>query len=507
MSQNIELLLEEESQQSIRILAKGSSVALFGKIGGRVTYSLREILLARTLGPASYGIFSMAWSILRLIESVTPLGLHNGVIHFSTKYFNKDKSRFKGVLIQSMAISFGMSILLGTLLFFTAPNLEIFFKKATLSLALKGFAIALPFSTLLKVAAAETRITQNMKYTVISEDFGQPVLNILFLIPFILIGLKLQGAILAAILGFSGAASLALLFVFRLFKDAIKDIKPIFPTKELMAFSIPTTFTGILPLLTNWSDRLFIGYFLSAKDLGVYQALSQTPIFFSLILRGINLAITPMVASLYHKNKFGDIEKLFRIGTKWGLYISLPVFFTIWFAPREIMEVLFGSEYAQDIIPLIIISFGQLINMSTGAVGTILIMTGNQNHWLKLTIIALLCGAILHITLIPRLGLTGAAISTSVSIGGLYILGILQARKLLGIWPFDERYNKLFISSFITLLVMLSLNKIKFELPLLKLLTYASISVITVGISLFLQRLDSEDKEFFNLMYKRVNRK
>ena len=95
-------------------------------------------------------------------------------------------------------------------------------------------------------------------------------------------------------------------------------------------------------------------------------------------------------------------------------YLSIPIFLVIVLLPIETTCVLFGDIYAEDTIPLIILSLGQLFNVATGSVGFLLIMTGRQNHWLLLSIMMVALSGVLSILLIPAFGLIGASLATMV---------------------------------------------------------------------------------------------
>lgn len=488
-------------------LARGATVSLIGKIGGRGIHALSQIVLARMLGPAVFGLYGIGWSLLRIAESFAPLGLHNGVIRFGAQYYREDQANFKGIVLLSLRWAFLAASFLGAVEFLLAPWLEQVYAKPGLLPVIRGFAIALPLAVGLKVTAATTRISHRMKYSLYTEDMGQPILNIgIFLILFVF-GWRLNGAIVAGALSFGLMYLLALYYVRRLFPVVFaSDEKPRYQTRELLKFALPTTLVGIFPLLTTWSDRLFLGYFRSASEVGIYQAIAQSSVLFTLALNGLNTTFTPMIASLYHKGETQRLEELFRVSTKWGLYLSLPIFLTLCFAPQAFIAVLFGREYVLGALPMVILTIGQLVNVGTGAVGFLLIMTGRQSRWLVISGTALLASVGLHLWLIPRLGLIGAAISTTISVSGLYLAGLFLVRQSLALWPYDRRYFKMGIATVLTSLFLLGLRLVPIQSYLFTLLLTGVISVGVFAATVFLLGLDTEDYEFVRLTKSRFVR-
>ena len=173
------------------------------------------------------------------------------------------------------------------------------------------------------------------------------------------------------------------------------------------------------------------------------------------------------------------------------------------FAPREIITVVFGKPYENGDLPMVILATGQLINAGTGAVGLLLTMTGHQIRWLAISISAFFHNGMLNWMLIPKLGLVGAAMATMVTVGTLFITALVQVRSLLGLWPYDARYTKGIIAATASVFALCVfrialLDSIKGEL--LWVITAVMIAIGVFAGSLYLLRLDREDKEFLLLL-------
>ena len=116
--------------------------------------------------------------------------------------------------------------------------------------------------------------------------------------------------------------------------------------------------------------------------MGVYQAAAQVPLLFSVVLGAFNSMFAPMLVNLRHAGSHERIEELFRVSTKWTVYLCLPAFLVICFVPTSLMKfVVFGRQYASGAIALPILSVGQMVNAATGPVGLLMMMTGHQDRW------------------------------------------------------------------------------------------------------------------------------
>jgi O-antigen/teichoic acid export membrane protein len=210
-----------------------------------------------------------------------------------------------------------------------------------------------------------------------------------------------------------------------------------------------------------------------------------------------------MVAEQFHKKDMKQLEELFRINTKWGIYTVLPVVLVIVFAAQDVMTVLFGVEYATGASALLILTIGQFINIATGATGTILIMTGHQTAWFRLSMLIMVVSLTLNLTLIPRWGMVGAAVATATTVGGLFALGLLIVYRVLHLWPYDRRYLKGIGAAIITmgLLFIVRLLDLPAAINLLLTTLVATISFFGILVKL---GLDPEDRAFIDLIVKRV---
>ena len=480
-------------------LAKGARVTLVGRFSGRVANLLGQVAVARLFGPKVFGLYSIGWAILRILGILSSLGLDHGVIRYASRYWRTDSSRFKGVLLQSLSGTILSGLLIGGGIYLGAPWLaEQVFKKPDLTLVLRCFAAALSVVAGLKVAASATRVSQQMKYSVYAEELTQPAVHLPLIFLTYLLGWGLQGAVMAAVLSYIIAFILAIFYIKQLFPEVCSRKVKSIAVKGLLSFSLPASFAGIFVMLTIWIDRLIVGYFLPASQVGIYQAASQSSTLFALILTAFNAIFSPMIADLYHRGQIQRLNALFKVGTKWGLYISLPLFLVICISPCHVMSAVFGTEYEAGALSLVILSIAQLINVGTGAVGLLLIMTGHQKRWFLFSALMLFVNIFLNLLLIPKFGLHGAAIGTACAIAGLFLSGLFVVRYSLGLWPYDRRYFKGLLATALTTGVLLLLRSANFSQSISGLSLFSAISIATFGATLYLLGLDPEDHVLIN---------
>lgn len=490
---------------SVNRLAAGAGISLFGVGIGRGLDFVKQIALARLLGPEAFGLYAIGWNILRIIGILAPLGLHNGVIHFATPFQKNEDRAVNSVIARSVLLSFLIGWGITLILLAVAPWLteDLFHEPEFLPL-FRVFALMLPFMGALRVAANASRISQRMIFSVASEEIAQGALNLVLFILLYLFGWQLFGAIIATVLSFAGAFALSLYFLWQLFGRFYADIgRPSVTPTNLLTYSLPTALAGMFGVIISRLDRLFLGYYRPSAEVGVYQAAAQISVIMALVLNAFNMILMPIISEQYHKRDMKQLEELFRINTKWGVYCIAPVVLVIVFAAGDVMTVLFGQAYAAGAVVLVILTMGQLVNIATGATGTILIMTGHQTAWFRLSMLIMVANISLNLTLIPRWGMVGAAVATSTTVGGLFALGLLIVYHIHRIWPYDRRYLKGVAAAAVTAVVLFLIRLI--GLPPFPNLLITSLAAVATFFALLVKLgLEPEDRAFIETIVSRA---
>jgi O-antigen/teichoic acid export membrane protein len=467
--------------EDVNKLATGAGISLIGKMMGQGLYILGQMVLARLLGPAVFGLYAIGLTILRMAGMFSVLGLHQGVIRFGSRYRSSDPSRLRGLLLEAIGLAVLSGTLTGGAFYIASPWLaEQVFHKPGLLLVIRWFSPVFVVYAGLRVAAAATTVSQRVKYAVYSQDLGQPALNLLLTVVLYLLGLRLLGAVAANIGSYAITFALALVYLKRLFPEAFSPrTRSVSVVRELLAFSLPASFAGAFTMLTTWVTRLMVGSFLPAADAGIYQAASQFSILFLLIAGALNVR---------------------------GLYLSLPFFLAVCSVPRQFMTMMFGAGYENGWLALVLLVVGQLVSVGVGAVGPLLTMTGHQKHWFAISGGAFVTNCVLNWVLVPRLGLIGAALSTTCTIGAMFVIGLIQVKRSLGIWPYDRRYLKGLVAAASSVAIWVLLRTTVTGSPFLNLLLSGAAYGAVYPAVLLLQGLDAEDIEFLRSIGARLRR-
>lgn len=475
--------------------ASGTGIALLGRVLGRFLFVLGQVIFARNLGPEEFGLFAIGWTLLQMLGTIAPLGLDIAVIRYGTKYWKTNAANLKSVFIQSIGTAFISGSILSFLLFLSAPTIARgIFHNDKATQVLQGLAPAFTFFSIVKVIAAATRVTQKTRYAVVIEDLLPSSTSFLIFIPLFFLGYGLSAAINSIVLGYLLSLIIGILMMRKLFPEIFSHQRKSKPMlRNLISFSLPSWLAGAFSLFIIWINRLLVGVFRPESDVGIYQAISQISQLFPLVTSAISHIFSPMIADLFHRKKDNELQELYTISTKWGLYLSLPLLIFVLLTPGELLEVLFGNAYRTGAPALIILSLGQLINIGSGFVGWMMLMTGHQVRWFWVTAISICVSLGVNITLTPHLGLTGASIATAIGLSIFSIIGLFQIRYDLDFLPYDKRYFKIVLSSLISIGIVLMTRTWLPDNPLLRLILSAMVLTSSFMFWLFIFGFDPED--------------
>ena len=435
--------------------------------------------------------------MLRMGASLASFGLGHGVVRYGARNAQGRPSRLRDVLVQSLVLSLVLGAAVGLALYALAPWLAgDVFSKPDLTRVIRWFAPGFALAAGLNVAAAATRISKRIQFAALSQEVAQPLANLLLVAVVFLLGWGLVGAVAAAVASFGLALGLAIFFILRLFRSAFAaPEKPRSAAGQLLAFSVPAALASVFASFLIMVDRLIVGHFRPASEVGVYQAASAASSLFPVILTAFGAIVGPMIADLHHAGETERLREVYRVSTKWAIYASLPLFFVILFGGGELMEVVFGEGYIAGGLILGILSVGQLINVGTGSVNILFLMTGHQKRWLFMSTIGLLVDIALGVFLTEEYGIMGAAAATAIAVGGLYVIAVIQGNRVLKMWPYDRRLMKGAAAGLVTCSGMALVRNAFAGPALITLVVMGILSVFLFFTALLALGIDREDRE------------
>jgi O-antigen/teichoic acid export membrane protein len=409
---------------------------------------LFKVYLARVLGAEALGIYALGMTIIGLLGVINGLGLPQAAVRFVSAYTATGRfdllrgflARGAGLLLASNLFVVGAVLLAGPWIavrFYHTPEL-----KAYLGL----FALIVFFGAVTtflgQVLAGYKDVTRR---TVIINFVGIPVTMILA-VAAISRGLGLWGYISAQVGGAMVVCILLGVSVWRLTPRAARSTFARLPPLEIqvVSFSGAALGVGFLEFAIGQTDKVLIGFYLSARALGIYAVAAAMVAFVPIVLQSVNQIFSPTIADLYARGQIQLLERIFQTLTKWILASTIPLAVAMIVFASSLMGI-FGRDFETGWPILVIGTLGQLVNCGVGSVGYLLLMSGRQGRLIRVQAAAAVVMVLLGLLVIPVWGITGAALAAALTNVVTNVLCLRAVQRTLGLSPFTKSYLRLLL--------------------------------------------------------------
>ena len=375
-------------------------------------------LVARMLGPAALGIFSVAWSTTDIISKIGVLGLDNAIITFIARSeavgdHARSRALFRVAVILGVAQSAVVAVLAiaAIRLFHDHLNLQ-----PEMVSALAVVLCAMPGLALYRISTSVSRGMKVMRHDIFSRGMTEPIATTLaFLIVFI-IGLKTFAPELAAIIGTATSGLVALALAAKLFRRASEDrhvASHLAEARRLIGYSAPISAYQLINAFIARLDLILLGYFVgrapgvTLTTVGVYGAVLSTANGLRKVNQAFNPIFAPVVAGMTATGNHARAAATYARLAEWMLWILLPLVAVMSLAGGMIL-LIFGPAFRQGGVWLGIVALASAVNAFVALGETVIMVQRPRLNLLHSSITcAVAFGGLLW--LIPRFGVMGAA--------------------------------------------------------------------------------------------------
>lgn len=373
--------------------------------------ALFYILMARFLGPADFGLLTVAVVTLTMIADVVDFGTNTGLVRFvsANAYKNPEKAlKFLKLSLEFKIAIWFVSLVVGLLL---APLIATdIFKKVDLVGPLRLVMVGVGGALLISFASSSLQAFQ--KYFI--WGVVNISINLLRLVVITLLFLSGQfnlfnGLLSYILLPFFGF-SLALLFLPS--KQMFKVRKEFAVAKQLFKYNFWVGVFTIIAALSARLDTFLSARLLSNFDLGIYGAANQLVAIVPQLVSALGMVAAPKFASFVNtKDMIAYLKKfqLFVLGISLVGLLMIP--FSIYLIP-----LVFGLAYQTTVLPFIILLIAMLIFLISVPIhNSIIFYFGKPDVFVWISLGHLIIVGVLGYILISSFGIIGAA--TTVLIG------------------------------------------------------------------------------------------
>jgi len=454
--------------QHVHSISRQSSVFLLGTLFTIAAGYLFKIYLARTLGAEALGIYTLGMTAGGLVSIVGAAGMSQASNRFVAIYVSAGQTR---KLVRFLWFGGLMMLVTNTLVacLMVAGRQWIasrLYHTPVLARYMHFFAAIMVLGTMTTfLGQALAGYKDVARRTVITNFIGTPATMVIS-VALLTLGLGLWGYLVAQITSAVLVLALLVAAVWKLTPkgEGRSDLLPV-PVapgaeksplfeKEVISFAFVLLGMQGLEFISGQSDRIILGIYLNAREVGIYSVAASVVAFVGLFLQSINQIFAPTIAELFHKGEHDLLLQLYQTLTKWSLGLTVPVALAVMIFARPLMGI-FGADFREGWPVLAIATVGQLVSCGVGSVGLLLLMSDQQNRMVRAQAITVFLTLALNFALIPRLGLIGAAIASAATNTSLNLLWFRDVRNKLSLFPSGRGYVSLLLPTAVTVFALL----------------------------------------------------
>lgn len=397
-----------------------SAIALFYKGGSAGIKVLLILIITNNFGAEEYGAYTFAMSVFLFINSICRFGfdvhLHKKIAKF---YNGKNKYKSQELFLKIGAIPFIVLLAISLVMVLLIPVLQSVNIWTSIKFDyLYELIIYSSAYSLMWLFAYYQRGLNKGNISIFILEIVFPIINILLLFLFNEIYVEPR-VILMHSFGVSILLSLILFAILDGAKWNKLNLVKFLPTVTFARIEIkegfPFLLISISSMLMTWIDFFIISFFESESELGIFSVATRIAFFMLFPASAFAIYFSNKLVEFYSSGNLNEIRRyLLSISLGLGI-ISLSLFSIINFFNTELLSF-FGQEFKSATTVLLILTFGQLINASTGAFETTILMSSEKKYLFKLNFLVVIVNLIFNIPLVYYYGINGAAIGTLLAI-------------------------------------------------------------------------------------------
>jgi O-antigen/teichoic acid export membrane protein len=455
-------------------VARGGLLNLIGAgVAGLGTIAL-TLIITRTFSQAAAGAFFTAMSLFLIVEAVVSLGSATGTVYFIARLRSLGqhqripevmRTAVRPVAIVSVAAAVVLALL-------AAPVARLLVggqlghagaRPAEVTAELRALAVALPFAAMLDTLLGASRGYRAMGPTAMVDRIGRPLLQLAGVGVAAAAG---SAALLAPLwalpyLPAVGAVWLWLRRIQRRSRPAAAGAASTGPASTGPASTEPVTdrsgraaahgreplrfwrFTGprglaaLAQITIQRVDIVLVAIMRGPAEAAVYTAATRFLVAGQFGNQAISMAAQPRFTEMFARGDHRGANRIYQVTTAWLILLTWPLYLlAVSFGPQVL--TVFGRSYSGGAAVMVILGLTMLLATGCGQVDMVLVTTGRSSWSLINGLLAVVVNVGLDVLLIPRYGITGAAIGWSAAIILTNLMPLAQLTATRRLHPFGS---------------------------------------------------------------------
>lgn len=398
---------------------------------------LSQILLARWMGGAEFGLYVYVWTWVLLVGDLIHLGLASAAQRFIPAYtqekaFDLLRGFLSGsrlvVLICATAAGFVLAVGVWAARPWLPGN-----EMQALYLA----CAALPAYALANMLDGIARSYNWMGLALLPPYLLRPSLLLAIMAVAHGFGIPADAtlAMAAAVAASWAAVVLQVAWLDRRLAEAVPRGPKLHAIGTWLKTALPILMVWGFYTLLTYADVLVLSQFRPGEEVALYFAASKTLALVAFVYFSVGAAVAHRFSEYHVAGERERLAQFVAAAVRWTFWPSLIALAIVLALGRPFLS-LYGPEFVRAYPLMFILAAGLLARAAVGPAERLLNMLGEQRACAAVYAVALALNLGLSVALSPRLGATGAAIATAGAVLSESLLLFLVARRRLGLHVF-----------------------------------------------------------------------
>jgi O-antigen/teichoic acid export membrane protein len=457
----------------LKDVARGSALNLIGALVAAVTTLVLTVVITREYSKPVAGAFFTAISLFLIVESAAGLGAWVGLVNFIARlrrlgHEDRVSAILRAAVIPVVAVSLGAT---AGLILFADPLAHLLLSghlgkdgaaPGMVADALRALALALPFAAMSDTLLGAARGYRAMKPTVVVDKIGRSTAQLIGITIAISAG---SVALLAPLwaLPYVPAAAIGWYWLRRVRRDhrpgagaagesgtsgvsassaaaadgavarsgdavSVGAGVGSATSRGFWRFTGPRAVANLAQITIQRIDIVLVAIILGPVEAAIYTAATRFLVAGQFANSALSQAAQPRFAELFAVDDRRGANVIYRATTAWLVMLTWPLYLLAVIYGPEILSI-FGHSYRAGATVMVILGLTMLVATACGQVDMVLITTGRSSWSLANGLMAVFVNVGLDLFLIPRYGITGAAIGWAVAI---IITNLIPLAQLAG---------------------------------------------------------------------------
>ncbi|WP_121743067.1 oligosaccharide flippase family protein [Natronorubrum halophilum] len=444
-----------------RSIASGVFSVVSTKVVVLVVTAVSMPLLYRFLGASGFGDYSFLMSVFAIYMIFVSSGITDGV----RKFLAEDRTaanwsehvvgfyfRLAAILAVGGAVLLLIAAQSGIVSSVFGDGLSIYFYALTLLVITAQFR---DYARKTLMGFGLERYSEPLK---VLDKVGFVVVSI----PLVYFGAGVLGALAGHLFASILVAAVGLALVNRRIPLSCVFSKPTsdFPRREMFTFNSMSIVLVFLLMSLYHIDIVMLQQFRDSASVGNYRAALTLAEFLWFVPIALQTVYVHSTSELWSQNRHRKITELASRTTRYTFLVTAIMAVGLAALADVAVPVYFGAEAKPAIEPLLLLLPGALGFALARPILAISQGNGTLRYPVAATGIAAVINVILNAVLIPRYGMSGAAVATSIGYGSMFAFHCVSAR-VIGFDPLaDARLGRGAIAAILAGIPIVSLASV-----------------------------------------------